>query len=85
MWYMKGLLFSPGYQLYKRKCGGSFEDSEAPSLEDGEAETKKEKHLALENGGFELNGNSNHGEKSKDFDKNTQLWDNRPLSHLLNS
>lgn len=67
------VLVVSSYQLYKRKCGGSFEDSEAPSLEDGEAETKKEKHLALENGGFELNGNSNHGEKSKDFDKNTQL------------
>lgn len=55
------------YQLYKRKCGGGqSEDSEDPSLEDGNAETEKQKNLALENGGFELNEKSL--DKSKDYE-----------------
>ncbi|XP_023272839.1 ileal sodium/bile acid cotransporter [Seriola lalandi dorsalis] len=62
------------YQAYK-KCvrGSADEDSEAPSLEAGDAEPAKEKRYAVENSAFELDENGNSGEKGKDIDKNTQL------------
>ncbi|KAK7938860.1 hypothetical protein WMY93_002186 [Mugilogobius chulae] len=64
------LLTVGAYQLYKRKCGGGpSEDMEASSLEEGEADTRKQK--ALENGGFELN--ENNVVTSKDNDKGTQF------------
>ncbi|XP_071340579.1 ileal sodium/bile acid cotransporter [Trachinotus anak] len=63
------------YQTYKKRCrrGSADEDSEAPSLEAGGAETAKEKHLAVENRAFEPDENGNSGEKGRDTDKNTQL------------
>lgn len=50
------MICSAAFQWYKRTCGkGSADaDSEAPALD---SEDTKQKH-ALENGGFEFDGNS---------------------------
>eukprot|EP00064_Thunnus_orientalis_P024931 superscaffoldBa00011519_g25253 len=63
------------YQVYKKHCGGgsSEEDSESPSLEDGDAASAKEKDYAVENSAFEFDENGNSEGKNKHFDSNTQL------------
>lgn len=69
------LLSVGAYQVYKKKCRGSAEaDSEAPSIEEGNAETTKGKGLALDNNAFEFDERySSNEEKGKDLHKNTQL------------
>lgn len=55
---------STGYQAYKKACGrGSADaDSEAPSLEAGDAESIKKKGHAVENSAFEFDDNGNSEE-----------------------
>ncbi|XP_058478432.1 ileal sodium/bile acid cotransporter [Solea solea] len=55
------------YRLYKRFCsrGLADADSEDPPLEADDADPTKEKEYALENGGFEFDGNDNSKEKGK--------------------
>ncbi|KAG7502380.1 ileal sodium/bile acid cotransporter [Solea senegalensis] len=53
------------YRLYKRFCGRGLADadSEDPPLEADDADPTKEKEYALENGGFEFDGNDSSKEK----------------------
>nr|XP_020462287.1 ileal sodium/bile acid cotransporter [Monopterus albus] len=66
--------FVGAYQAYKRSCrhGSADADSEAPSLEAGDAEPAKQKSYAVENSSFEHDENGN-SEKAKVIDRNTEL------------
>lgn len=68
------LVFSAGYQGYKRHCcrGEAEDDGEAPALEDN---SEKVKDFAVENGVFEYDDSSTTEEKKKE--SNTHLWNHR--------
>lgn len=64
----------PGFQLYKRFCGGSSTNSDATYLEGQNADVEEQKHCPQENGGFEGDESNNTDVKDKSTDKSTALW-----------
>lgn len=64
----------PGFQLYKRYCGGgSSANSDALHLEGQNADVEEQKHCPRENGGFEGDENVNTDVKDKSTYKSTAL------------
>uniref|UniRef100_A0A3B4GJX5 Ileal sodium/bile acid cotransporter n=1 Tax=Pundamilia nyererei TaxID=303518 RepID=A0A3B4GJX5_9CICH len=64
----------PGFQLYKRYCGGgSSANSDAPYLEGHNPDLEEQKYRPRENGGFEGDESNNTDVKDKSTDKSTEL------------